>query len=207
MHEERGLDGMDANQELEIEFKNLLNKEEYERLLHTFNLKEESPVKQINHYLDTEDFQLKSHGCALRIREKKGTYTLTLKQPKDNALLETHQDITLDEMKSIIDDNNIPSGIISVILKNELLVNVPLIKYFGSLLTYRFETEYKDGLLVLDKSEYLDVIDYELEYEVSNFDIGQEKFKQFLNEQKIQMRDTKNKIIRFYERKKGLMEG
>ncbi|MDX5474622.1 MAG: CYTH domain-containing protein [Bacillaceae bacterium] len=198
---------MDVNQEIEIEFKNLLSKEEYERLLQTFNLNNNMPVKQINYYLDTDDFQLKSHGCALRIREKKGMYTLTLKQPKGNALLETHQEITIDEMNSIKDGNCIPQGSISAILTNDLSVNDKLIKYFGSLTTYRFETMHESGLLVLDKSEYLDETDYELEFEVSNYEVGQAEFEQLLDVQKIQMRETKNKIVRFYERKKSLMKG
>ena len=198
---------MDVNQEIEIEFKNLLNKEEYERLLRTFNLNDDMPVKQINHYLDTNDFQLKSHGCALRIREKNGTYTLTLKQPKDEGLLETHQQITIVEMASIMKGNSIPFGSILSILTSEYHINVDHIKYFGSLTTFRFETKFESGLLVLDKSEFLDETDYELEFEVSNYDIGQAQFKQLLEVQRIPLRETKNKIVRFYERKKLLLEG
>ncbi|WP_096155120.1 MULTISPECIES: CYTH domain-containing protein [Bacillus] len=192
---------MERNQEIEIEFKNLLNKEEYERLLHTFNLHEEAPVKQINHYLDTDDFQLKSHGCALRIREKKGAYTLTLKQPKGDGLLETHQKINTEQMTAVINGHSIPVGYISSILKDELQVNGSSITYFGSLTTHRFETDYQSGLLVLDKSEYLNVVDYELEFEVSNYEIGQGQFKQLLEQQKIPTRETKNKIVRFYDKK------
>ena len=37
---------------IEIEFKNLLTKVEYENLLKTFNVKEKDIVIQSNHYLD-----------------------------------------------------------------------------------------------------------------------------------------------------------
>lgn len=58
---------------IEIEFKNLLTKVEYEKLLNAFNVKDEQIICQTNHYFDTPDFTLKDLGSALRIREKKIT--------------------------------------------------------------------------------------------------------------------------------------
>ena len=48
----------------------------------------------------------------------------------------------------------------------QLQIQLDKITYFGTLTTYRKEFQYKDGLLVLDKSYYLNKHDYELEYEV-----------------------------------------
>lgn len=53
----------------------------------------------MNHYFETPDFSLKEAGSALRIRHKGETYTLTLKQPAEIGLLETHQVVTEDEAK------------------------------------------------------------------------------------------------------------
>lgn len=53
----------------------------------------------MNHYFETPNFSLKEAGSALRIRHKGETYTLTLKQPAEVGLLETHQVVTENEAK------------------------------------------------------------------------------------------------------------
>ena len=60
----------------------------------------------MNHYFETPDFSLKA-GSALRIRHKGETYTLTLKQPAEIGLLETHQVVTEDEAKMMMETNTI----------------------------------------------------------------------------------------------------
>ncbi|PTH50146.1 CYTH domain-containing protein, partial [Staphylococcus capitis] len=72
----------------------------------------------------------------------------------------------------------------------------------GDLKTYRIETQYQNELLVLDKSEYLNKVDYELEYEVGSYDEGYEKFKQLLQEFDIKHKKPLNKVQRFFEEKK-----
>ena len=67
--------------ELEIEFKNMLTKEEYMRLLKDFSAFHNWPKTQHNHYFDTPDFQLKHKLGALRIRNKQGRFECTLKIP------------------------------------------------------------------------------------------------------------------------------
>lgn len=50
---------------LEIEFKCLINKEQYESLLKEFNIKPQDIKEQINYYFDTKDLELrKSTSCA-----------------------------------------------------------------------------------------------------------------------------------------------
>ncbi|WP_212685903.1 CYTH domain-containing protein, partial [Salmonella enterica] len=80
-------------QEIEIEFKNLLTEEEYLKLLSNLPFPKYSQT-QTNYYFETEDFSLKAHGSALRIREKNGNYTLTLKETHELGLLETHDALT-----------------------------------------------------------------------------------------------------------------
>ena len=55
---------------MEIEFKNLLNESEYTKLMERYNTSGSS-VWQANDYFDTPAFELRNHGAALRIREKK----------------------------------------------------------------------------------------------------------------------------------------
>lgn len=66
------------SQNIEKEFKNLLNKEEYEALIVAFDLDETEPTKQTNIYFDTPDFKLKglNSGLCIRMYEDKGEITL-----------------------------------------------------------------------------------------------------------------------------------
>lgn len=193
-------------QELEIEFKNILDEEEYHRLLSVFSIDEDKQVVQENYYFDTPQFSLKDNGAALRIREKKGTYILTLKQPVERGLLETHQPLTEQEAKHMLNGGPIVEGDITTIL-NKLMIDPMDITYFGSLKTLRAEVEYKEGLLVLDKSYYLNQVDYEVEYEVTDEVIGKQLFIELLKQYHIPIRKTDNKIRRFYERKKHILLG
>ncbi|MFP3488877.1 CYTH domain-containing protein, partial [Staphylococcus sp. SIMBA_130] len=63
---------------------------------------------QINHYFETKEFSLKELGCAIRIREKDGKYTLTLKEPHPDGLLETHDLLTKQEALNWMNGTIIP---------------------------------------------------------------------------------------------------
>ncbi|KAB7667644.1 CYTH domain-containing protein [Bacillus sp. B1-b2] len=188
------------SQNIEIEFKNMLTKEEYELLISHFGFKEKDFFEQENHYFDTIDFALKEKNSALRIRQKDTFYELTLKQPYQDGLLETNVKLSKEECEeifktSIIKDNQVSS------LLNQMNVNPSSILYFGSLKTIRAEKQIGNSLLVLDHSFYLKKEDYEVEYEVSDHFSGQADFKQLLKSLNIPTRETKNKVRRFYEEK------
>ena len=185
---------------IEIEFKNLLTKVEYENLLQTFNVKEKDVVMQSNHYFDTPEFDLKNLGSALRIREKRNNLELTLKQPASVGLLETTQHLSVNEFQAAIQLQIFPKGIVQERLE-QLKIAFNKIVYFGSLTTKRAEFPYKVGLLVLDHSFYLKKEDYEIEYEVEDFQTGQLVFQELLKQYDIPIRKTQNKIARFYQQK------
>ncbi|MCM3114273.1 CYTH domain-containing protein [Neobacillus sp. MER 74] len=187
-------------QNIEIEFKNILTKNEYERLLRFFKVDKNQIFKQENHYFDTPNFSLKSKETALRIRKKGLNYEMTLKQPATVGLLETNQTISEDDAQLAIRTGKLPTGIIQRLIE-ESKVPYSTIEYFGSLITERVEFEYQQGLLVLDHSIYLDTEDYELEYEVENYQNGEKLFIELLEQFKIPTRLTENKIRRFYYRK------
>jgi uncharacterized protein YjbK len=184
-------------QEIEIEFKNLLTESEFVTLTKAFSILPENFVKQENHYFDTTTFSLKEKGSALRIRFKEGTYTLTLKQPIEHGLLETHQDITEDEAIMMFSSGGLPEGDIYNIIQ-ALNINPMDLTYLGCLKTLRAETSYLEGTLVFDHSYYLGVEDYELEYEATEFHLGQQNFNDLLEIHKITKRHTENKIKRFF---------
>jgi len=185
-------------QELEIEFKNLLSEQEYLSLF-THYASTKQPIWQANDYFDTPDFELRKKGAALRIREKKQGLVLTLKQPHEEGLLETHVTLSANEAEDLFKYGLIHSDEMNHQLKSFDLQGS--LEHLGRLETERIETVLPEGLLVLDKSRYLGHTDYELEFEVSNFEQGQKDFEQLLSEHDIPQRETKNKIVRFMERK------
>lgn len=188
------------SQEIEIEFKNLVSKEEFDRLKHYFNIEDNKFVLQKNHYFDTESFSLKKHNSALRVRQKGNSFELTLKQPLDRGVLETNQILNDEEATKLIHQTIILDGEIKDILE-QLQINPGSLNYFGTLSTRRAELPYKNGLLVLDHSSYLNTEDYEIEYEVNDEEEGKEIFLSLLTHLKIKIRKTENKIKRFYNQK------
>ncbi|WP_409304671.1 CYTH domain-containing protein [Peribacillus sp. SCS-155] len=188
------------NQEIEIEFKNLLLKSEFDRLADAFSISGEEYIRQENHYFDTHSFDLKEKNSALRIRQKNGVYVLTLKQPAQEGLLETNHPLTREEAHNMLDGLPMPKGMIYDILA-ETGILPESVQLFGTLSTERAERVYKSGLLVLDHSFYLNQEDYEVEYEVSDKMVGQVIFSQLLKSLKIPYRTTENKVRRFYRAK------
>src|SRR5699024_2293642 len=98
------------SQEIEIEYKNLLTKQEFDYLLGHFPFPQNSQ-KQTNFYFETENFSLKENGAALRIREKDGHYRLTLKEPHPDGLLETHDPLTEAEAMNWLQGNKEPEQV------------------------------------------------------------------------------------------------
>ncbi len=186
------------NQHIEIEYKNLLNKQDFERLVQFFKIEPNQFFTQQNHYFDTADFALKSQGTALRIREKNETYELTSKQPAAEGKLETNQDITKQEAELFLKDGQFPAGAVQDIIIQAGL-NPLQFNYFGTLRTDRAEVSYLGGLIVLDHSFYAGKEDYELEYEVEDAHTGQKIFIELLETLNIPQQKTENKVKRFYK--------
>ena len=193
-------DASHMEQEIEIEFKNLLNKSEYKHLKNTFSPYHKNHTIQTNFYFETSTFQLKSKGAAFRVRSKdsKNIATLKLPNPDGPGLLEVHIRITEEELESWKENN--------ILLPKELKdyfvafdINPHDLKFGGSLKTIRDEYSYKDMLLVLDHSFYHGKEDYELELEADNEQLGKQVFDQILEENAITIRNTPNKVARFYE--------
>ncbi|HZH58388.1 MAG TPA: CYTH domain-containing protein [Metabacillus sp.] len=188
------------SQEIEIEFKNLLTKDEFIKIKETFQLKDEQFFLQENHYFDTPEFSLKELGAALRIRKKHNQFFLTLKEPAEVGLLETHQIITEEAAQNMLKTGEFDDGQVTERLTS-LGIDKKDMTYFGTLATLRAEKNYQNGLLVIDHSRYLNKEDFELEFEVTDEQEGKRVFHDLLKELNIPIRETKNKIRRFYEQK------
>lgn len=180
---------------LEIEFKNMLNESEYKKLLKHFCISEEQIWTQKNVYFDTKSSDLKRQKAALRVRIKNNTYELTLKTQAEVGLLETNQSITKVDYQTLKRNHCLVNGPVYKALM-ELGININDLRVITDLTTNRAEVAYQDGLLVLDKSFYGEVIDFELEYEVQDYDKGLNNFNQLLSQHNIPSRPAQNKIKR-----------
>ncbi|WP_088103493.1 CYTH domain-containing protein [Halalkalibacter urbisdiaboli] len=187
-------------QEIEIEVKTLISEEAYNRFLRSFNFRSDDAVVQHNHYFETKSFLLKEAQAALRIREKNETFTLTLKQPHETGLLETHQSLSSAEAKRALNEAHLPSGEVVRALK-ELNIPVEELSHLGTLTTSRIEFPYKGGSLCFDKSAYFDVIDYEVEFEGTSPEHAETTLTSLLQEFNLKTQPTPNKVRRFFSRK------
>jgi uncharacterized protein YjbK len=189
------------SQNLEIEFKNMINEDEFNQLKTYLSLSDKDFILQQNDYFDTRGFALKQLGCALRIRKKLGLFEFTLKEPQPIGLLETNEALSNEQVSKLLQNQEFPKGSISQRI-HDLNIDSNSIVYFGTLQTLRAEVPYQGGLLVLDKSSYLGKTDYELEYEVEDPISGEQHFLQLLKKHAIPIRKSENKVARFYSEKK-----
>lgn len=172
---------------LEIEFKTLISKEMYQKLLKEFDL-EDKIFSQTNYYFDTQNYDLTKRKVMLRIR-KKDKYKITKKEKKSTGNQETSVFITDDEAISMI-KNGFNASIIG---EN---CNVKLIT---SLTTHRAKIPFLNGTLFFDKSEYNGHTDYEIEYEANNYEEGKKTFKDFLLMHNIEQKTPISKSQRAFE--------
>ncbi len=65
------------------------------------------------------------------------------------------------------------------------------------MINYRLDIDYKNTLISIDKSEYLDNVDYEIECEATSLNKAQNALKEFLNNKNIPFRrNTLTKLKR-----------
>ena len=186
----------DKMNHLEIEYKTLLNKQEYQSLLSLFT---DTPlVIQTNHYIDTPDQLIRSQKMALRVRTFKDAAELTLKVPEVVGHFEYNQALSQEETEAILQHQQFPDGEIKNLLISKE-IPVEQLAVWGSLTTERFEKETAAGLVARDHSLYLDTEDYELEIEVETAE-QEENFHQFITDHGIVYKAAKNKIARLAER-------
>jgi len=179
--------------QLEIEFKSLLTKDEYDRLIEKFSGNRIST--QTNHYFDTPRFSLKASEVALRVRER-DNFEITLKRKKRYAMVEHNILISSDEFYRFKEDGTIPSDEI----KNEIydIIGQQKLVNFLSLTTHRMSFPYKKGTLAIDKSEFLGVTDYEIEYEAKSYASGKKEFIEIITELDFVYKKSEQKIKRAY---------
>lgn len=184
------------SENLEIEFKTLLSKEDFSRTIEYFHLNEESFFTQINYYFDSINFQLKKQKIGLRVRTLTNNAEITLKIPQKVGLLEINDVLSIDEAQKIIESATLPDYGNVYNKLTELGINKNDLRLIGSLTTKRAEKKLPQGLLALDESWYNEQHDFELELEVDDAEKGRENFLSVLNSLNIKESPSPNKIQR-----------
>lgn len=181
-----------AMNHLEIEFKTLLTKKEYHSLEDFF--KDQPPIQQTNHYIDTPDKTIRNHQMALRIRTLADRAELTLKVPQEAGHFEYNQALTFDQVEVFLSKKKLPQGEIANFL-TDLGIPLAALDVWGSLETERREKKIPKGLLAFDRSRYNSIEDYELEMEVDAAS-DETYFHEFLKEKQIEYKPAKSKVAR-----------
>ena len=132
----------------------------------------------------------------LRVKHRE-SYTLTLERKKGYNFIRIDEDITEEQFKDLIENGNICSEKIAQevndIIKGQKIIN------FMNLATYRISVPYNKGKLSLDRCEYVNTVDYELEYEVANRNTGKLEFIQIIKENNIAYKKSQVKLKRAYD--------
>lgn len=172
---------------IEIEFKSKINEETYEKLIKQYDLSS-SCFSQTNYYFDTDNLDLLNQHIALRIREKNQNYKITLKKGSPEGALEQHIIIDFEKAQELL-----ANGFETSAYFQELNYKV---KFLAKLTTKRVKMLYEGGVIFLDKSTYNDHVDYEIEFEHNNYDLGEKQFKDFLSAHQIAYMETHKKSYR-----------
>lgn len=175
---------------IEIEYKQMVDNAQYLKvksyLLANYNVQ---TIEQTNHYFVDNDGELAQREMALRIREKNGTYEICLKAAGAQAILEKNIIITKVEFDKIMAQPNRLNQ-----YYDELAYDL---RYVGQLHTKRLETQWQGNTLCLDKSNYLNNEDYEIEFEAKDFK-QEQLLKVWLSDLDIKYKPNKlSKIGRF----------
>ena len=174
----------------EIEFKTAITKEVYLDLIEKFGL-ENNIFKQVNYYFDTDDYAFNQKQTVLRIRQKgDNRFKVTMKCQGDEGAFENH--IFLQKEKAL---DMIKNGFQTKEFFDDIDA---FVTYKVQLENYRASTPFGGGTLFLDRCDYCQVTDYEIEFEASNYEEGKKTFEHFLAQYQIKLIPTKRKSERAF---------
>ncbi|MEI4769688.1 CYTH domain-containing protein [Psychrobacillus sp. FJAT-51614] len=178
--------------EKEIEFKNLLTKDEFKLLLTHFQIVEDDFYTQTNYYFDTPSNYFKDNKMGFRLRVMPHKNELTLKVPeKEHIMNETTYLLTDQEKEEILCNLRFPNVPILEQIKNEGSLTC-----IGSMQTNRAKKTFENGILFFDHSLYSQTEDFEVEYECNDVENGKKVFQDLLESLHIPIRYADKKIAR-----------
>ena len=178
---------------LEIEYKTLLTKDDYNRLAMLFSHVNLLRKPTTTSTLLRVTWETKN---SLRIRTLPTHGELTLKIPEKVGNMEYNVTMDCADAKALTKSLDFPDFQIKSILL-ERGVKLEDLTILGHLTTTRREYQTNIGLMALDVNVYADKKDYELELEVSDAEKGKDDFDAFLKENNIDFKYAKSKVARF----------
>ncbi len=185
---------------IEIEAKVLISEEQYKNIVKTYEGKVINEYDQDNYYIDSDDFDLKSIGCGLRVRLKDGIYKLTMKAPMSEGLLEKNNTITKAQFDALL-KGTMPECDIKEFVK--MLGKDPSkLKIQTELITHRKEIMVDDESIhfSIDKNVYNGLTDYELECSGNSLSRAKDYLKRLCSVSNILYKDNpKSKETRALE--------
>ena len=176
---------------IEIEAKALITEKEYLKIIKHFEDETSKEFDQTNHYIDTKDFALKQLGIGLRIRNVASNYTLTLKAPMAEGLLEKDQNISRESFQKLRKGIAFPDGIIKEFVKM-IGIDSSKLQILAKLTTHRIEIEDEDSMkkLAIDKNVYNEITDYEVELEANTLDQAKIELQKLFKDLGISYKDN-----------------
>lgn len=172
----------------------LLTEKEYQNLIKQFSSTAKTETLEKYHYYDTADYELSEKGTVCQITEKDDLFVASIKTRSSNNEIENVQNVYSEKDNSLFYKFNALYQGVLTIQRILLFVN----------------NDYK---VYIDKNEFLEIIDYELE--IDYYDLNEISIKPPLtllaNALDLDYEDlflrgnfAKNKSTRFFERKKLL---
>lgn len=169
------LEEKEIKQEVEVEYKAMISKDEYQDLLEYFSefAEVKEPYTQTNYYFDTEDNIFIKQGITIRLRNIKDFWELQIKIPKHsegdfNCQEEVSHSVSEEEANRLISEGINKKNKMFADLVSKKDINVGLINMIGNLQTNRNDYLFYTDKISLDENIYLGTTDYELEWETSN---------------------------------------
>lgn len=167
---------------LEIEYKILLSREQFDNLAHYYDHLAHV-YTQTNTYFTSDALQAKR--IALRIREKESSYEMTVKtKAEGTGRKEYNLALTKDDARFFL-EGGMKDNEITKMLK-DMDINLSEITILCRLKTVRHDISLEGGMLSLDANYYNDQEDYEMEFELSDLEEGKKTFASLLEKHKLQ---------------------
>lgn len=146
---------------IENEFKIMLDRGQYEKIHALFAW--DAEMEQVNSYYDSPRLECSSRHITVRVRSISGENYLQMKLPAEQSGNGAVSRIELEQKVS-----GLPQKLEPETLKSLSGADLPELTLLGTLSTFRSVKKFPGAEIDLDRSEYFDVIDYELEVEYTD---------------------------------------
>lgn len=173
---------------IEVEIRCDLSEKDYEIVRKDFS--NTKTYTQTNYYLDTKELSFSCENHGLRIREKNGKFELTLKSKINDNYLEINQEITAKTKEILVNPGYFPSGEVKDYLLKNTTIDPNKLSIICSLKTTRLDIPFECTIISLDKNEYFNVVDYNIECESINNNDVENTLNKFLSKYNIKIKKS-----------------